>query len=409
MADAAQTGHSERVESHGRDAVGPGERGGCMSEFWGCDTEALRAFASVARGHLSTLDRTAALVQLAATSSDIWAGADAEIFREAASGRGLSSCTEAARLLDGFAGLAEENADEQDLTSEGESETSAMPIGALDALTVGLLPILPSPRPEEGPRAGRESGREDDRRGEDDPAKEPPGGTLGTGLPDGLGTPVPGTSVPDPGMTEWHPVDPGAGEWGSERPTLGDVAQHEMATHAAAIMSAKWPDASANLLHFLANSGQDKEMDLDSYLQDETAVRQQIEARERAIGEEALRRANANGSTGPVTFPVQTGWPGVTASSRNWFYATGSGNYSMHGQVTVYPPDAEHPNGRYEMNTTLEYRDQYNWDGSKSTTIDLPGPFDPTITDQQLAELHRAGLAKEYTLHGAAARRTTGP
>ncbi|GAP78405.1 hypothetical protein Y09_1229 [Brachybacterium sp. SW0106-09] len=61
------------------------------------------------------------------------------------------------------------------------------------------------------------------------------------------------------------------------------------------------------------------------------------------------------------------------------------------------------------MNTTLNYRDQYNWDGSKSTTIDLPGPVDPTISDEQLAELHRAGLAKEFLLHGTSERRTTGP
>ncbi|MDN5821489.1 MAG: hypothetical protein L0H39_08380 [Brachybacterium sp.] len=60
------------------------------------------------------------------------------------------------------------------------------------------------------------------------------------------------------------------------------------------------------------------------------------------------------------------------------------------------------------MDTTLHYRDQYNWDGTKETPIGLPGPYNPTITDEQLAELHRAGLAREFLLHGSTERRTTG-
>lgn len=309
------------------------------------------------------------------------------------------------RRLEEIATAALGHADEQDVASDPAPAASVST--HLDA-QAALVSPLPVPRPETLPRGGREAGREAQRR--DDGSGSPsPSGELGQGLPDGLGEPVPGTSVPDPGMTPWNPVDPGAGAWGSEDPTLGDQANHEAATQAASVMALVWPDASENLLHFLANSGADKEMDLDSYLTDEPAIRDQIEAQERGIGNEAVRRAIAQGATEPVTFPVQTGWPGVTAGSHNWYYATGSGNYSMHGQVTVYPPDADHPQGRYVMSTTLEYRDQYNWDGSKSTTIDLPGPVDPTITDQQLAELHRAGLAREYLLHGSTDRRTTGP
>lgn len=46
----------------------------------------------------------------------------------------------------------------------------------------------------------------------------------------------------------------------------------------------------------------------------------------------------------------------------------------------------------------MVYRDQYNWDGTKSTQI---GPL--TVTDEQLARLHRAGIAQEYTLTGESA------
>jgi len=47
-------------------------------------------------------------------------------------------------------------------------------------------------------------------------------------------------------------------------------------------------------------------------------------------------------------------------------------------------------------------RDQYNWDGPKSTQI---GPI--TVTDAQLAALHRAGLAQEFTAYGQSSTRRT--
>ncbi|QCR53781.1 hypothetical protein C1N80_09465 [Brachybacterium sp. SGAir0954] len=362
--------------------------------FLGGDPETLRAFARAVRESTLALESARASISRAVASEGIWCGQDANAFRSFASAGVLPTFDALSHSLTSFAVTAESDADQQDFASAPDS---ASPLNLLPAPT-GV------PRPETIPRAGREAGRRTDGTGSD-----PDEGPLGNGLPDGLGEPVEGTSVTDPGMPEWHPVDEGAGDWGSEDPTRGDHANHEAATLMASLMAALWPDASENLLHFLGNSGADKEMDLDSYLGDEPAVRGQIEEQERGIGQAALDRARQSGADGPVTFPVQTGWPGVTASDKNWFYATGSGNYSMNGQVTVYPPDETHPDWRYEMDTTLNYRDQYNWDGSKSTSIDLPGPFDPTITDEQLAELHRSGLAKEFTLHGSSERRTTGP
>ena len=75
----------------------------------------------------------------------------------------------------------------------------------------------------------------------------------------------------------------------------------------------------------------------------------------------------------------------------------------------VSPPDASQPGCRDEMSMTLNYRDQHSRDSTTATATELPGPFDHTITDEQLAELHRAGLAKEFTLHGTPERRTTVP
>lgn len=43
----------------------------------------------------------------------------------------------------------------------------------------------------------------------------------------------------------------------------------------------------------------------------------------------------------------------------------------------------------------MNLRDQYNWDKGKGVTI---GPLE--VTDEELAKLHRAGLAQEYTITG---------
>ena len=43
-----------------------------------------------------------------------------------------------------------------------------------------------------------------------------------------------------------------------------------------------------------------------------------------------------------------------------------------------------------------------NWDGSKETDI---GPF--TVSNAQLAALHRAGIAQEYEMYGQSETMTT--
>ncbi len=114
----------------------------------------------------------------------------------------------------------------------------------------------------------------------------------------------------------------------------------------------------------------------------------------RRIAEEA----EASGDYGrPI--PFQTGWTGyyITADqSKDWFYAMGGIQYAVTGVATVHPPD--HPGGepRIEMDYQTHVFDRYNWDGGKSTEI---GPI--TITDEQLAELHRAGVAQEFNISGS--------
>ena len=69
----------------------------------------------------------------------------------------------------------------------------------------------------------------------------------------------------------------------------------------------------------------------------------------------------------------------------DWFYATGGYQYAPEGTITLHPPTSDNPKWTYS----------YNWEGDKSMQI-----FGTTVTDAQLQELHRAGLAQEYELAG---------
>lgn len=248
-------------------------------------------------------------------------------------------------------------------------------------------------------RDARDSRRED--RGRDDPTQGPDPTEHGGGHSPGLGEGVPGESVTPPGPQDWQPVDDGAGPWDSESSGFGDDATKFAAELAANSLSGKWPHASRNLLHFLGNSGEALEQDVDALLTDVPALAESYTGLQDEMGLTAVERAKKEGATGPVTYPLSTPWTGFyiyPEMSQDWFYAMGGIQYAAVGEVTVYPPTADEPRWTYETTTSMVLRDQYNWDGSKSTEI---GPF--MVTDEQLAELHRAGKAQEFTATGESA------
>lgn len=246
--------------------------------------------------------------------------------------------------------------------------------------------------------------RRDDARGdrdEDEQEPGPPGGT--DDLPSGLGDPVPGTSPVFPDPAPWEPVDEGAGEYDSEFAGPVDRATEVAAEAAAHAMSGRWPDAARNLLHFLGGSGDPLAQDVDAMLDDVPDFAGAVAREQERLALAAVAAAQESGATGPVTFPVSSSWQGFRYGARdNWFYALGSWQHSQTGYVTVTPPSTPGGEWTYTTETTTRVQDQYNWDGSKSTDI---GPF--TVTDEQLAALHRAGLAQEFTAYGQSTTRRT--
>lgn len=98
----------------------------------------------------------------------------------------------------------------------------------------------------------------------------------------------------------------------------------------------------------------------------------------------------------PITYPLSTPWESRYVEGQgNWFFATNGFSHNQTGTVTVYPPTPGNPEWKYETTTQVNFRDRYNWDGGKAVEI-----LGQTVTDEQLAEPHRAGIAQEYNLVG---------
>lgn len=325
-----------------------------------------------------------------------------------------SSVSDAAQALDAFGRQAQTQADEQLATSDtagpggwagdvpGARTTSAMS-GRDSARGDDRAEDDPDERAREAPEDGR---TEDDDRAEN---RDPETAPAEEERPDpgpSLGDPVPGESLPqDPEPPPWSPVDGGAGEHGSEFAGPLDYSTEAAARAGAAIKEGDWPDAARNLEHYLDNSGEPLEQDVDQMLEDCDELAADAATQRDDLAADAVADAKERGITEPVTYPVHTPWAGHYIDgeeSQNWFYATGGMEYSQTGSVTVYPPDDPGGPYRYEMSTTVNYRDQYNWDGSKSTEI---GPF--TVSDAQLAALHRAGIAQEFEMRGESSEMTT--
>ena len=218
----------------------------------------------------------------------------------------------------------------------------------------------------------------------------------------GLGEPVAGESATMPRPEPWkYPGDSegeGSGPYAQRGANLGDYATHEAAASAAGLMQPFWPDAARNLMHFLGNSGKPIDMNTNGMLNDLPSLRGKVNNDLKDYTNAALKDAKTSGYTGPVTYPFVTGWQDEYAEkseNANWYYATGGYQHATAGTITVYP------DGSYTYKYQVHTADRYNWDGGKKTGI---GPF--TVTDKQLQELHRAGIAQEYDLVGESTIRT---
>lgn len=284
------------------------------------------------------------------------------------------------------------------------TSTAAQPVG-------GKNPGGQAGNPSNGStndRRGNERDARNSRRGRHGGQDNQDNGTPGQPTPaNPLGQPVNGTKVPEPRPPAWKPPDKGAGKYNSEHAGPADYALKLAIESAANAAAGPLPHASSNLLHYLANDGKPLQLDVNQLLKDVPDFRNTVNQDRKFFGMWAVDKAKKRGAKGPITYPINTRWHGYyidQSQSNDWFYATGGFSYNQTGKVTVYPPDKPGDKWRYEVSTRVNYRDRYNWDANQKKKT----PFGPaTVSDKTLAELHRKGLAQEYTLYGRSDEQTS--
>ncbi len=395
-----------------------------MTGFWGSQTDQVRRLGSSMTSDASRIGDLLSALDPLVLQEGSWTGPDADAFRDTYMNSVSPRIRSAASALSALAATLAAEADQQDTASSTDgADHGGGPLGTSDFLP-GPQAALAGGAPSASASLGfwdnrgdersarRGQGRENTPRtdGDDsyDPDAENPNAQYSTPGPEatppgesGLGTGVPGTDADSPAPPGWTPPPDGAGEYDSEIAGPIDHSAHSLAREAADIKRGDWPNASEHLDHFLDNPGEDDPADVDSMIQDQPGFATQAEDRRHQAGADAVARAQADGATGPVTYPLSTPWSDYTADG-DWFYASGSFNHNQTGTVTAYPPDADHPDWRYEVDSQVNFRDRYNWDGGKQTQI---GPF--TVSDETLAALHRGGNAREYNLVGESSSQHT--
>lgn len=184
---------------------------------------------------------------------------------------------------------------------------------------------------------------------------------------------------------------------GAEAAMPGSTSAGRVAA-AAGLFGLIWPDASRNLLHYLENTGEPQQINVNRMMKDMPELDENTQRDVKDLANQAKNDAISSGASGPVTYTFSTAWKSEYTEQKehpNWFYATGGYQRATEGTVTVYPPTEDNPEWTYKYNYRVHVADRYNWDGKKAIPI---GPL--TITDKELQELHKSGLAQEYDLIG---------
>ncbi|GAA1081138.1 hypothetical protein [Nocardiopsis metallicus] len=219
----------------------------------------------------------------------------------------------------------------------------------------------------------------------------------------GLGSPVEGDSLDE----DVHPP-----EWTGPKPHNEYGSKEATKEHEKTLKTWKrraWVanmiglgNASQNMAHYLENSGEPLEQDVNDMLKSVDRFNSDVEQEQTDLIMEAIRQAKAEGGNGPFTFPIRTPWAqhhgNQDEDGNDWYFASGSWQYSQTGDIVV----TREPDGSwtYDMEVQVHMRDQYDWHGADDSNLKVDIPFIGQVDDEELAELARAGLAQEFTMHG---------
>lgn len=209
-----------------------------------------------------------------------------------------------------------------------------------------------------------------------------------------------------PGRPEPPPADPGAGPHGAVplQPHDPRLDVHGAAWAAAVAVAPLWPNGSAHLQHFLDNTGTPMTVNVDDLLRDVPAVATKVDEQLQAQLRTQVQQAVDTGQYGvPQTFTVPWFRHNITEEeSTDWHYAVANGDFSVTGVATVH----EQPGGppRVDVDYQVHLYDRYNWDLVPGKQVLVFGVI--PAPDLLLAQLHQAGIAKEYDSFGTSSTNT---
>jgi hypothetical protein len=182
--------------------------------------------------------------------------------------------------------------------------------------------------------------------------------------------------------------DAGAGAWNSERYEVTTLAAYaalssqDFLTVAAVAIG---DDAVKHLRHYFRNTGQPLDVDVAGMVREVPSAKLLFET---IIS--LLRTYVEQFPAGTYNITSKHTWGGynLKRENANWFFAVGGYSVWIRGQATI----SGTAGGRsYRFEGRYHFYDRYNWDGGKSVTI-----AGIRITNEQMGEFHREGLAREY-------------
>ena len=192
----------------------------------------------------------------------------------------------------------------------------------------------------------------------------------------------------------------GSGEHGIEDPNQQDQVLHRALYAAAWAARVRFPRGAQHFIHFLENSGEIFEMDVDRLLADNPSenIEETTQSFQGRIKDQlALIKAEAETLIQEATegqVPVQFSWRGewsqFYATQGDWYWALGGFQFRIDAQVS-YTPGAP-----VKVRYSVEVEDHYNWDAGK----EIEFRFNLKITDEIFQRLHIVGIAQEFAIRG---------
>lgn len=195
--------------------------------------------------------------------------------------------------------------------------------------------------------------------------------------------------------------DRGAGNWHSKKATAKkQVLKRALQGVLPLAKYAIGENARNHMRHYLRNVGEPYVIQTVKKMVEASSAAREVYDRELAQAKKFVetlppgQHRITSGRATKVTPARRSGRRGGGGQDKNWFFAVGG--YSVWGKGEAIVAPAGGGKRHYQIEFEYKFRDRYNWDKGKLVTI---GPV--TIHDEDMAEFHRQGLAKEFFMYGS--------